>query len=221
MSNTRTTTWLVVIPAVCIVLAAVGITHASQANIPNTFVGGTPALAAEVNANFAALKAAIDDNDSRLGSLETALGGLVADQLVRVSHSEETTAVNDFDESVFTSIHSNTVTAPTDGILVVMATVNAEWDNSNAVEANFDLALRLSVDGNAISSSYQHEIYDPGAGTAPQIMNLIAAAEVSAGNLLVSVDALTPSSWKAFILERSITTIFVPFGDSGIQGLLD
>lgn len=33
---------------------------------PNTFVSGTPAVASEVNENFDAVKAAVDDNDSRI-----------------------------------------------------------------------------------------------------------------------------------------------------------
>ena len=51
-----------------------GIALASDVTIPNTFVANTPALAAEVNANFAAVEAAIDDNDARLDTLEAATG---------------------------------------------------------------------------------------------------------------------------------------------------
>ena len=36
-----------------------------------TFTGGTPALASEVNTNFAAVKSAVDDNHNRLSSVET------------------------------------------------------------------------------------------------------------------------------------------------------
>lgn len=43
---------------------------ASSAEIPNTFTAGTTAFAAEVNANFTAVKAAIDDNDSRITTNE-------------------------------------------------------------------------------------------------------------------------------------------------------
>jgi len=40
-----------------------------------TFTSSTPALASEVNANFAALIAAINDNDARIAALEAASGG--------------------------------------------------------------------------------------------------------------------------------------------------
>jgi len=55
---------------------------ASGVTIPNSFTAGTAAVAAEVNGNFDAVKAAVDDNDSRLNALETgtlsfSLNGLI------------------------------------------------------------------------------------------------------------------------------------------------
>ncbi len=44
--------------------------HAGEVTLPTTFVSGTPAVAAEVNANFGAVKTAVDDNDSRIAALE-------------------------------------------------------------------------------------------------------------------------------------------------------
>jgi len=44
---------------------------ASSVTIPNSFTAGTAAVAAEVNDNFNAVKAAVDDNNSRLNTLET------------------------------------------------------------------------------------------------------------------------------------------------------
>ena len=51
-------------------LLGLGIALAGSVTIPNTFVAATPAVAAEVNANFAAVKAAVDDNDARITALE-------------------------------------------------------------------------------------------------------------------------------------------------------
>ncbi len=48
---------------------------AAPATIPNTFSAGTAAVAGEVNDNFAALKSAIDDNDSKIN---TPTGGFVS-----------------------------------------------------------------------------------------------------------------------------------------------
>jgi len=44
---------------------------AGPVTIPNSFTAGTPARAAEVNSNFTAVATAVNDNDSRLKTLET------------------------------------------------------------------------------------------------------------------------------------------------------
>jgi hypothetical protein len=61
-------TWTSV--AVGVVIAAGAI--ANTLSIPNTFSPHTPALAAQVNANFQAVKASVDDNDARIAALEAA-----------------------------------------------------------------------------------------------------------------------------------------------------
>jgi len=55
-------------------LGFMGTAWAGQANIPNTFTSGTPAVAAQVNANFAASKVAIDDNYSRIIAIQLTPG---------------------------------------------------------------------------------------------------------------------------------------------------
>lgn len=59
---------LVVAP---LVLAGLTVVFASSVSTPNTFSAGTTIIAAEVNANFAAMQAAINDNDARLNAQES------------------------------------------------------------------------------------------------------------------------------------------------------
>lgn len=59
-----------------ILLTAFSSTHAGEVTIPNTFASDTPAVAAEVNANFTAVKTAVDDNDSRVAALEALVTAL-------------------------------------------------------------------------------------------------------------------------------------------------
>jgi hypothetical protein len=60
------------------IMAAGAVANAANVTIPHTFVPGDPALAAEVNANFQAVKAAVDDNDRRIAELfGSAVGRLV------------------------------------------------------------------------------------------------------------------------------------------------
>ena len=44
--------------------------HADSVAVPNTFVNGTPVDAAQVNANFDAVEAAVNDNHAQIGSVE-------------------------------------------------------------------------------------------------------------------------------------------------------
>jgi len=53
-------------------LVVAAVAFGSSLTVPNTFTTGTPARAAEVNANFTAVKTAVDDNNTRITALETA-----------------------------------------------------------------------------------------------------------------------------------------------------
>lgn len=59
--------------------------NAETVNVPHTFTAGTPAVAVEVNANFAAVKTAVDDNHSRLAAVELLVTTLQA-QLVTANN---------------------------------------------------------------------------------------------------------------------------------------
>ncbi len=51
-------------------IAIAGAAQAGEVTIPNVFSPNTPALAEEVNENFAAFEIAVDDNDARLDNLD-------------------------------------------------------------------------------------------------------------------------------------------------------
>ncbi len=59
-------------------LGAIGTVTAGNVTIPNTFSSGTPAVAAEVNANFNALATEVNDNDSRITTNSNDLATLQA-----------------------------------------------------------------------------------------------------------------------------------------------
>ena len=64
-------------------LAAFSLAHASQVDVPNSFTAGTPARANEINENFAALEAAIDDNAAQLDALKQAPPGATPLEVVQ------------------------------------------------------------------------------------------------------------------------------------------
>ena len=64
---------LVGLPVLVVLLSIPLVVAAGTVTVPNTFVNGTPADADQVNANFDAVETAVNDNDSRITTLETTL----------------------------------------------------------------------------------------------------------------------------------------------------
>jgi len=54
--------------ALAVILISIG-ANAGPLTTPNTFAAGTPAVAAEVNANFSAVETEVNDNDARIAAL--------------------------------------------------------------------------------------------------------------------------------------------------------
>lgn len=63
-----------------------GLAVAGSVTLPNTFTAGTTIRAADVNANFTAVKSSVDDNAARISALESAL----AAQATRLTALEAT-----------------------------------------------------------------------------------------------------------------------------------
>ncbi|MBA1330858.1 transcriptional regulator, partial [Candidatus Endoriftia persephone str. Guaymas] len=60
---------------------------ASEVTIPNTFSAGSPAVASEVNANFSAVKTAVDDNNRRADELEALANKLDSDMTAALTEA--------------------------------------------------------------------------------------------------------------------------------------
>jgi len=89
---------------------------ASGVTIPNTFTSGTPAVAAEVNGNFGAVKTSINDNDSRITALETVISSLQAS--LNAANAKITTL-----QSKMTAVQANSVLS-LDGNLIYTVDAN-------------------------------------------------------------------------------------------------
>jgi len=61
--------WAVVMSILCLTPTV----WAGSVIVPNTFTANTPAVAAQVNANFTAVKTAVNDNDARIGGNTVAI----------------------------------------------------------------------------------------------------------------------------------------------------
>lgn len=99
------------IPIMLILLLGFSSSFAGQVSTPHEFEANTKAVAAEVNENFGAVQSAVNDNDSRIAALETAVAAL----LTRVTDLEtenaalraDTTAIQTTNANQDTSITAN------------------------------------------------------------------------------------------------------------------
>jgi hypothetical protein len=150
------------------------------------------------------------------------LAGFSPEELVRASHAQSTASIDDFSPGIFTEIFSTQVEAPVDGIVIVSAVHNTEWDVSSPSPSGARTQTRMLVDG------AQHGIqpftsFENGQVSAQNglTVSIHAAVPVTAGTSTVSLEMLrTSGTALLFVQSSSITTLFVPFGDSGEQGVL-
>ena len=90
--------------------------YAGSVSIPNSFTAGEPAVAAEVNANFDAVKTAVDDNDSRIATLEATIASL------QETVAAQATTISNLQNNI-SSVQSNSVLA-LDGSLQLVTDIN-------------------------------------------------------------------------------------------------
>ncbi len=124
-------------------LFGVAVAMASSVATPNTFVAGTTAVAAEVNANFAAHAAAINDNDARI------------DDASRVELIENNASVDFANlETGVKEVDSVTIDAPTAGNVVVISTGHCLFFEDDRTifmgVSDQNVSLPLTSDGTVI-----------------------------------------------------------------------
>jgi hypothetical protein len=97
---------------------------AGSVSVPNTFVGGTPAVADEVNANFSAVETAVNDNDSRITTNAADIANIVSVTIPRMWAQVD---VTDFPvvgaSPAPVEINRVSIEAPSDGFLVISGSV--------------------------------------------------------------------------------------------------
>ncbi len=142
---------------------ACGASRAGELVIPHSFSANTPAVAAQVNANFSATKTAVDDNDTRIAALEAALTTLQGNLAVaqgQIASMQNTitaqaTAIAAL-EAASTTLQGNLAVAQGQ-IASMQNTVTAQataiatlQSNLSAVQANtvldLDEVLELTID---------------------------------------------------------------------------
>lgn len=123
-----------------------GTAWAGTVTLPNTFTSGTPALAAEVNANFSAVKGAVDDNHTRLTAVEETVDSHTSSLLANTSfHANMSTAMQENSDRITAaettiSGHTNAITNNTNDLSYLNAAVATNTtninNNSSAIDSN-------------------------------------------------------------------------------------
>jgi hypothetical protein len=144
--------------------------------------------------------------------------GYHANQLVRATQKVETSFIDNFDSGSFTPVVSKSVTAPRKGVLVISAWVTAEWDIDSA-DTTAALTGRVAVDGSALAPLVRQVLVDEGTYSGAESMAWSVAVPVSKGSHPVILQLSEDSSGMAFITERGLTIMFVPFGNGGGAGV--
>jgi hypothetical protein len=154
------------------------------------------------------------------------LGGLTGNQLVRAAHGEVFTSksggthdtLNDFtpgsDAGGAQSIETKSVTAPTNGVLMIWTSVDFERDG-NAGATNPALDTFVNVDGARASTEASATVSTANADMSTANST---AVPVSAGGHTVDLRGYNRGDGFFFIFDRSITTLFVPYGNDGSVG---
>jgi hypothetical protein len=143
------------------------------------------------------------------------LDGLDSTDLVAAYGAASDDWIDDFATFPFTSILSDTVEAPIAGLLHITASVSGE-DDCSLAGAGW-LQVDIAVDGQDVFSddfAFEVEFGDCGINEPPfaQAVAVNAVVEVAAGTHTVEVLAQEQGT-GTFIIGRSITTLFVPFGE--------
>lgn len=155
------------------------------------------------------------------GGNAASLQNFEASDLGRAGYTEDLTSINDFDDSTPTSILDATAQAPVNGILMVWGNVTAERDFDSTANTQSDLVLTIEVDGTQAGIAAEQAFIDyTNSSNSSETVAISAAIPVSAGTHDVDLMAREEGGAMIFIEDRSLTTMFVPFGDSGSQTAL-
>lgn len=117
--------------------AAIGTVQAGPLTVPNAFSAGTKAVAADVNANFSAVKGAVNDNDARIASMEAAIAALEA--TVSAQASTIATLQNDLSstQSDLSSVQSDLSSVQGNSVLALDGNLSYTIDANGYATALF------------------------------------------------------------------------------------
>ncbi len=172
---------LISISAAVLLAANGAVTYADSLTVPKTFTAGTKAIAADVNANFAAVAASVNDNDSRI---TTNTG--------EISNNTAATAANAAAISTNATNIGNNTTAINNNAAAITANAAAISTNATNIANN---TTAINNNAAAIIANSTATATNSTAIAALQSANQCPSDMVAAGSLCV--DKYEASVWDA------------------------
>ena len=168
-------------------LAAIALpVHASTLTVPNTFSSGTPAVAAQVNANFTAVKGAVDDNDARIAALESALATLQS------TATSQATTISDLQATVNTQ--ATTISTLQTTVNTQATTISSMQSQIYAINNSDVMALESYLTVDTLSDSRGPQVRLSGVNL--QLVNGTGTTDGmpnGLGNLIIGYDLVRTS----------------------------
>jgi hypothetical protein len=182
--------------------------QAGSVTLPNTFQAGTRAVAAEVNANFAAIESAVDDNDARIAALESAVANLQATVGAQANTIADLQATVSAQASTITALQA-TATSQDAEIASLQSSSSSQAADIDSIKTSDAFALNsyLSV----VSDSRGPLLRFHGANV--QVVNGAGSTTTvnGLGNLIVGYDEVDTSG--EFYCTTGTTSAGVPITD--------
>ncbi|MBN4073295.1 hypothetical protein JYT23_00500 [Mariprofundus ferrooxydans] len=203
---------------------------AGALTIPNTFTAGTPAVAADVNANFTAAKTAVDDNNTRItantASATTNTTDIAANvtNITALQNSKAGYAKaispngpNGFNTPVFltatgTPVVTMTLNVPAAGFAIV--TGRAFSGLVHTLGTLDIVAIKVSATSGDIANSYDLSASRASANQPTDTYGINISASsvipVVAGANTIYLNAYIPQGTGHYLTQPELTAIYVP-----------
>jgi hypothetical protein len=134
--------------ALSLLLSATSSVWAGPVDIPNQFQAGTPAIAAEVNANFSAVEAAVDDNAQQIDANTQSIDAntqAIAPLGAAIGTAGISVKLDGVHVGRFVRVGRPTIEMPVDGGTELLAAGGIDLSNSPRIDAISDTGYRFNI----------------------------------------------------------------------------